>query len=122
MKKAERLELEARTTYSVCKAAPNVGHTHEIRRKEDGKMKALYYVTLTYSHGGAPKVIWCDCAGFKRQKYAHMEHKHIKLAVDYNERVPDDYGEAITGVYQIHGTGANAEIEFSHMHTQGVIA
>lgn len=109
MKKKEREELEARTRYTVCKAAASMGHGYEVRRLVDGKQKALYYVTLVLHPGGIP-TIWCDCPGFRMQKYAHIEHKHVKLVMEYQ-----DCGEPLLSTFIMKGTGQNVTIihEFS---------
>ena len=49
----------------------------------------------------------CSCPGFAMQKYPPIEHKHVKLALDFWER-----GEPENAQYMIHGTGANAQIEY----------
>lgn len=112
MKKKEREELEAVTTYTVRSRSDHPAMkgsysiTREVRRVPD----ATYWITLIWPdipEPLVPKVIWCDCPGFSHQKFAHIEHKHIKLVLDYQKR-----GEPEYATYRIHGTGANTRIEF----------
>lgn len=50
---------------------------------------------------------WCDCPGFRRQKFPAIDHKHVKIAMDFHDR-----GEPAKALYKIHGTGVHAKIEY----------
>ncbi len=110
MKKADRLALEQRTIYCVAKAFGNTGHTYEVRKMFGGDQQSLILVTVK-QQVGEEIILWCDCPGFRMQKYAHIEHKHIKLVIDFQDRVehePDiEWAE-----YRIFGTGQKASIEW----------
>lgn len=109
MKKVDKLALlTASTTYQVCKSRHDMPHHYEVLRRVNGVNEDLFYVTLKMSDDSImPKVIWCDCPGFKGQKFAHIDHKHIKLVRHYQA-----LGEPGWATYRIHGTGAHTEIEF----------
>jgi len=109
MKKADREKLERATRYRVQKAFGATGDVYEVRRFVSEEPAGLYHVTLNLD--GDSHIIWCDCPGFKRQKYAHMEHKHIKLVLHFQalERA-DKIAPPAYATYRIKGTGANATI------------
>ena len=112
MKKADRLRLEARTTYKVTKAFGDTGHSYNVTKHVDGEHKLLdshMLVTVKWDKEKEPYypvVIWCSCSGFKCQKFAHIDHKHIKLVLDFQK-----HGEPDEVLYKIHGTGGHTEIE-----------
>ncbi len=109
MKKADRLKLEEATYYRVAKAFGATGDVYEVRRFVDGKPEGLYYVTLNPG-----QVVWCDCPGFKHQKFAHMDHKHVKLVAHFQMlELADtilDIEPPMWAKYKIKGTGANTTI------------
>lgn len=107
MKKADQRRLERRTFYKVTKA--NGAHMYDVRRFLDYDFEKWYSVTLMPGDEdeGVSDIIWCDCTGFKIQKFPHIDHKHIKLVLDYQER-----GEPMWAKYRIQGTGAVTAIEF----------
>lgn len=51
--------------------------------------------------------LWCDCPGFRIQRFPHDKHKHILLGMDYIAR-----GEPEWADYRMTGTGAKAKIHF----------
>ncbi len=51
--------------------------------------------------------LWCDCPGFRMQLYPKVEHKHIKIGLDFIERDEPKWAE-----YRINGTGKKAQIKF----------
>jgi hypothetical protein len=107
MKKADREALEAVTVYRV--ERDKLEGKYKITKRIDGDLDGIFHVTLTwYPHceGEMPKVMWCDCTGFQCQKFAHIDHKHIKLVIDYQEEGEPTYAE-----YHIFGTGAKAKIK-----------
>ena len=81
MKKANRLRLEQATHYRVAKAFGATGDVYEVRRFVNEEQAALYHVTLNTVRDA--HIMWCDCPGFRRQKYAYIEHKHIKLVAHF---------------------------------------
>lgn len=106
MKKADRIRLERATKYRVEKSKITP-HNYEIRRFIDGEFEALYHVTVKWDKDDPePSVLWCDCAGFKCQKFAHIAHKHIKIVLNYMA-----HNEPNHSWYRIRGTGAKTEIE-----------
>lgn len=42
------------------------------------------------------RIVWCNCPGFLMQKYAKVDHKHVKLAIDFVDR-----GEMPNAVYKL---------------------
>lgn len=52
----------------------------------------LYAVTIK-SEGRADLQLWCDCPGFRVQKYPKIDHKHIKIAMDYQSRGQPEWAE-----------------------------
>ncbi len=115
MKKEERLLLEQRTQYVVAKAFGQGSETYSVKRLLDNIQEEIYFVTVTWEpkvlgQDRIPKVLWCDCMGFRMQKYAYVQHKHIKLVIDFQKR-----GDPLFAMYRIRGTGGKAVIE--HLHS-----
>lgn len=55
--------------------------------------------------------IWCDCPGMKRQKYPRLQHKHVRVALDFVRRSqgqPEDFWAE----YRFKGAGKNTKIRF----------
>ena len=51
--------------------------------------------------------VWCDCPGFRRQKFDVEQHKHIRAARDYISRGSPEYID-----YRFLGAGKNTQIKF----------
>lgn len=50
---------------------------------------------------------WCNCPGFRIQNFPKIDHKHVKIALDFQSR-----GEPIWAEYRMTGTGKKAVIHF----------
>jgi len=114
MKKAEREALENVTCYRVAKAFGATGDTYEVRKllmndNLEREQKGLYYVTLNQKG-----LVWCDCTGFRIQKFAHRDHKHVKLVAHFQALEQADEalnrGAPAFAQYHIRGTGAHTKI------------
>lgn len=76
-----------------------------------------YHITISSSKvSGKPmreQDIWCNCPGFRIQNFAKIDHKHIKVALDFQSR-----GEPTWAEYRMTGTGAKAVIRFIRDSTE----
>lgn len=88
-----------RTFYRVSPmaGAGNEGH-YKVWKMVDGEEEDDYIVQVQPSRDGRRLVLWCDCPGFLRQHYPKIEHKHVKLVLDYQRR-----GEKGIGLYKLNG-------------------
>lgn len=62
----------------------------------------IYHVTIKDDD------IWCDCPGFRRQKFALERHKHIRVVRDYIKRGCPTWAE-----YNFRGSGKTTKIKFA---------
>ena len=100
MTKDEKLEA---TTYRIkCWGA----NSYQIDKLIMGVEVEQYQLTIK-AEGRASLDLWCNCPGFRIQQFPKIEHKHIKIALDYQSR-----GEPTWAEYTITGTGKKAEIKF----------
>ena len=97
----EQEKLDA-TTYTIFRTGSMHKRHYQINKVIMGVEVDKYWVQLNSRDS-----VWCDCPGFRRQTFPKMEHKHVKIAVDFSER-----DEPIDAVYRIFGTGAKAQIQF----------
>lgn len=67
----------------------------------------VYHVTYKPATGDDEAHIWCDCPGFKRQKFAHDRHKHVRAVKDFIKRGSPKHAE-----YRFIGAGKNTKIKF----------
>ena len=74
--------------------------------KAEGVQVETYTVELTPSADG-PLIPYCSCMGFRMQKYPKIQHKHVKIALDFQSR-----GEPKWGVY--YRIGKDNFIIFDH--------
>jgi hypothetical protein len=95
-------EIEEATTYHIFRTGNNHQRHYQIDKLVMGVKVENYWVQLKGS-----KECYCDCPGFRRQSFAKMEHKHIKMAIDFSER-----GEPKDAEYRIVGTGAKSIIKY----------
>lgn len=96
-------EKREATTYRIkCWGA----NSYHIDKLVMGVEVENYQLTIK-SEGRASLDLWCNCPGFRIQQFPKIEHKHIKIALDYQKR-----GEPPWADYTIKGTGKNAIIEF----------
>ncbi len=56
---------------------------------------------------------WCNCPGFRIQQFPKIDHKHIKVALDFQSRGEPEWAE-----YRMTGTGAKAVIKFIRDSTE----
>jgi len=96
---AEKLEA---TRYTIWRTGNAHQRHYQINKIIMGVTVDRYWVQLKGS-----KECYCDCMGFRRQNFPHMEHKHVKVAMDFHDR-----GEPKDAEYRIHGTGSKTEVEF----------
>jgi hypothetical protein len=100
-------KLEA-TTYTIFRTGSAHQRHYQINKVIMGVVVDEYWVQLKGS-----KECYCNCPGFQRQRYPKMEHKHVKMALDFSERCePED------ACYFIEGTGAEANIIYLPGHTK----
>ncbi len=81
-------------------------NTYQIDKLIAGVEAEQYHLDIKDAEGGGLS-LWCDCPGFRIQQFPKIEHKHIKIALDYRER-----GEPSWAEYRMTGTGAKAVIRF----------
>ena len=51
--------------------------------------------------------LWCNCPGFRIQQFPKIQHKHIKIGLDFQSRGEPEWAE-----YRMTGTGKKAKIHF----------
>lgn len=99
-KASEQIEM---TTYSIWRTGgPRIRRYQVNKRIAHVDTGERYWVELK-----GRDEFYCDCPGFRIQTFPKVEHKHVKIAMDFNER-----GEPDKALYKIHGTGAKTEIEY----------
>lgn len=102
MTKEQEEETREATVYTIFRT----GNRH-IRHYQINKVIMGVEVDKYWVHLKGRDEVWCDCPGFRRQSFPKMEHKHVKIAQDFNKR-----GEPDGAQYNIVGTGANTTIIF----------
>ena len=97
----QELEEERRdaTRYTVHRALKSKTLMYQVNKEICGVSVEHYWVSIK------SREVYCDCAGFRIQKYPKIEHKHVKIVQDWKDR-----GEPEGAQYTIKGTGAAAEI------------
>jgi hypothetical protein len=93
--------LEA-TRYTIFRTGVPTKRHYQVVKLICGVETDTYWVQLN----GRGKC-YCNCPGFGRQNFPPMEHKHVKIALDYYER-----GEPEGALYFIEGTGAKTTIQY----------
>ena len=88
-------------TYTIFRTGMARLRQYQVEKRIMGVKIEEYWVQLK-----GHKEVHCTCPGFARQRFPKIEHKHVKLAMDFYER-----NEPKNAEYRIHGTGANTEIE-----------
>lgn len=88
-------------TYTIWRTGTAQKRTYQINKCFMGQPMDNFWVELKGS-----REVFCNCQGFARQRFPKIEHKHVKIAMDFAER-----GEPENAEYRIHGTGAKTEIE-----------
>ena len=102
MTKEQQEEIIGATTYTIFRTGSRNKRHYQVDKMVMGVKLDTYWVQLN----GRDEV-YCDCPGFRRQGFAKIEHKHIKIAVDFSYR-----NEPANAIYKIEGTGAKAQIHF----------
>ncbi len=102
MGKEQDEETRDATCYTIFRTGNSKLRHYQINKEIMGVDVDKYWVQLKGS-----KECWCDCPGFKRQKFPKMEHKHVKIAMDFSLR-----GEPTGAHYTITGTGAKTTVEY----------
>lgn len=118
MKKVERKELEKKTDYVVKHNHEPFSDTYDVSKYVSGELKDTFTVTLKWNRVEEPRVpvtVWCDCPGFKNQKFAHLDHKHVKVVSDFQRIERRCIGQKPEFArYRIRGTGAHTQIKRIH--------
>lgn len=84
-------------------------HTYYIAKEVCGIEVESYQITIDPSRNteNGDGALWCNCPGFRIQKFPQAQHKHIKIGFDYRKR-----GEPEWALYRMNGTGSKAKIHF----------
>lgn len=82
-----RKKKEPEFIYRICRAGPLLPDTYLIKKiiPATGIVVDVYNTTLELPNDpdDAPEKLWCDCLGFRMQKYNKMRHKHVKIVLAY---------------------------------------
>ncbi len=100
----EKREL---TIYRIQKDFGDKSNTYRIDKLVACVETSNYHIQINPINDAGVGTLWCDCQGFRRQKFDKTKHKHIRIGFDYIARGRPEWAE-----YTIEGTGANAKIEF----------
>ncbi len=103
MTKEQDKETIAATLYRIKKFGKN---TYHIQKLVCAVEMEDYQITIG-GVGVNQTNLWCNCPGFRIQQFPKIQHKHIKIGLDYRERGEPDWAE-----YRMTGTGKNAVIKF----------
>ncbi len=96
-------EIREATVYRIQKWGK---HTYQIDKLIMEVEVEQYHLTVKMQ-GRDTLDLWCDCPGFRIQQFPKIEHKHIKIVLDYQKRDEPKWAE-----YRISGTGKKAQIKF----------
>ncbi len=108
MTRAEQQELARDVTlYRIQKDFGDKSNTYRIDKLVACVEMDTYHIQINPIRENGIGTLWCDCQGFRRQKFAFDKHKHILIGFDYIERDTPEWAE-----YTIKGTGVNAKIRF----------
>jgi len=89
-------------TYSIWRTGSKRTRTYQVNKLTIGVEVENYWVELK-----GRQQFYCNCPGFRRQSYPAIDHKHIKIAMDFSDR-----GEPQHALYKIIGTGGKTTIEY----------
>ena len=95
-------EIAEAAYYTIFRTGNSNKRHYQVNKMIMGVEQEKYWVQLNGRDS-----CFCDCPGFRRQSFAKMEHKHIKIALDYSAR-----GEPKDATYRITGTGVKAQIRY----------
>jgi len=112
MNKEERHERELATRYRVTQDFGKRSGVYRVSKVIWDVEVEVYHVQLDLDRN--PTIMWCDCMGFRGQKFPHIEHKHVRLVADYQRRCEPTWAE-----YMLEGTGRNTTITFTKEQTDG---
>jgi len=112
MNKAER-ERDRRelTLYVIEKAFGKVKGVYRISKQVLDHEVDAYHVTVKLEGDDTTVQLWCDCQGFRRQKFPQLEHKHIRIALHYQS-----IGEPTKAIYRLKGVGQATKVQFIKEH------
>ncbi len=80
-------------------------HSYTISKSIMGVEGEDYQITI--KHAEFEQEVWCNCPGFRIQQFPHIQHKHIKIGLDFQSRGEPEWAE-----YRMTGTGKKAKIHF----------
>ena len=103
--KQDRRRQEA-TVYRVERDLGPHGSVYRVAKRTLDVEVDVYHVTYKEALNGDAEV-WCDCPGFRRQKFAKEKHKHVRAVKDYLKRGKPDYAD-----YAFRGVGKHTKIRF----------
>lgn len=98
MTKEQDKETIAATLYRIIKLTNT---SYRIKKYICGVEMEDYHVDIKRDE------FWCNCPGFRIQQFPKIDHKHIKIALNYQRR-----GEPAWAEYRMTGTGKKAQIHF----------
>ena len=104
MTKQQDEDTIAATLYRINKYGNN---QYLIKKLICGVEMEDYHITINPLRDNGMGTLWCNCPGFRIQRFPHDQHKHIKIGFDYQKR-----GEPTWAEYRMTGTGAKAVIRF----------
>lgn len=92
------------------KVQPDFGkrsNTYRVSKITCGEVVDMYHVTIKHPDDDAAMEVFCDCMGFRRQKFAPRQHKHVRAVLDFLSRDDIEWAE-----YNFSGVGKNTTITF----------
>jgi len=109
MNKEEKQQVQDATVYRIEKAFGKVKGVYRVSKRVIDEEVNAYHVTVKPSNNeSVPLDLWCDCPGFRRQKFPQIEHKHVRMALHYQS-----IGEPVHADYKFTGTGRNTIIQYN---------
>jgi len=78
--------------YVVQKREGDHYNINKVRKDDPKKILDSYGLTIKRKKDGTWD-LWCDCMGFRRQNYPKIEHKHVRIIIDYLERGQPEWAE-----------------------------
>ena len=100
-----RRTLEA-TVYRIEKAFGKTLGVYRISKRVIDVEVDSYHASIKKDPATGQLEYWCDCPGFRMQKYPQWEHKHIRMALDYRQVL----GEPEYADYKFTGSGRHTTI------------
>lgn len=76
-----------RTLYRVQRDPKGRPDYYQIEKHVGEEVEDIYEVIVRPSRGTSGQLsLWCSCMGFGRQHAPRIQHKHIRLVLDYQRR------------------------------------